>query len=95
MAVFAALLPFLISWFSAQYLSKRLMRWWGVVLAWIVSTLLGTMSPILYGILSELNHNLEFEGMFFVRMIANAFWVSAIIGAYSIWRTRKKLKLVS
>ena len=92
MAIFGVCLPFILSWFAGKFIAERLTRWWGLIIAWMISIIAGLCSPIAYGILSDYSSTIEFDGMFFARLLGNAFLVSAFFGGYSIWRVRKKLR---
>ena len=80
MAIFGVGLPFILSWYVGKLIAERLTRWWGSkIIAWIISIIAGLCSPIAFGILSDYSSTLEFDGMFFVRLLGNAFWVSALV----------------
>lgn len=90
MAIFGVGLPLILSWYVGKFIAERLTKWWGSIIAWIISIIAGLCSPIAFGILSDYSSTLEFDGMFFARLLGNAILVSAFFGAYSIWRVRKK-----
>ena len=92
MAIFGVGLPFILSWYVGKFIAERLTRWWGSIIAWIISIIGGLCSPIAYGILSDYSSTIEFDGMFFVKLFVNALMVSAFFGGYSIWRVRKKMR---
>lgn len=92
MAIFGMALPVILSWYVGKFIAERLTRWWGAIIAWITSIIAGLCSPIGYGILADYSSAIEFEGMFFARILGTALLVSASFGLYSIWRVRKKRK---
>ena len=92
MAIFGMGLPVILSWYVGKFIAERLTRWWGSIIAWIISIIAGLCSPIGYGIFADYSPTIEFDGMFFGELLGTAFLVSALFGLVAIWRVRKKLK---
>jgi len=90
--IFGFLLPYLIAKYVARWVSGKLEKWWGKLLAMMLSLISGFLIPYaIYGMSSTIMGFFDARAM--VQLMGSAMLVSLVTGVYFSLKRRAKENL--
>jgi ABC-type uncharacterized transport system permease subunit len=75
--VFGVFLPIVVAWFTAKAISRRLLLWWGTLIAVLVGWAFGVILPTIISAVLVENAS-SFSTDVFIRAVALALFVAAV-----------------